>query len=168
MEAHWDEKIFPGSISHKSLMLGLKLTTADPQSSLFPECPLSLGTALFLDLTIAYPFSFPTSFYGNQEAVWRCCLAQYWEDGGNTSCDSDIQRWVCVFMQISFCSTLSLSVTPAWTNSAETNVPMSVLVLRGKGLVFSCKCHNWIQMQMRPVLVLWGWASTLQNIKTIG
>lgn len=43
-------------------MLGLKLTTADPQSSLFPtECPLSLGMALFLDLTIAYPFSFPTS-----------------------------------------------------------------------------------------------------------
>ena len=32
------------------------------------------------------------------------------------------------------------SVALTWANSAETNVPMPVLVLRVKGLVLSFKC----------------------------
>ena len=69
-------------------------------------------------------------------------------------------RWVYFFML-----GLSLGVTPTWANSAETNVPMPIFVLRVRGLVLSFKCCGWTQMLMRTVLAFWAWAATVQNMR---
>lgn len=80
---------FPGSISHKTVILGLKLKPSDASPVYFP-LSIPWTTALFLDLAIVYPFSIPTSSYDNLGTIWRCYFAQYWEDDSNTSCYTDI------------------------------------------------------------------------------